>query len=107
MHCVLDDLHAELDANPQRVRLRFVHRNNGATPAMFTYATYFIIVYGLTCWLIGRRIPLLHASFRCDTPPADHEYPSMFCDDMRFNAIRMSISIPNSRRCRSCRTRRR
>ena len=60
MHCVLDDLHAELDANPQRVRLRFVHRNNGATPAMFTYATYFIIVYGLTCWLIGRRIPLLH-----------------------------------------------
>ncbi|OXH80997.1 AraC family transcriptional regulator, partial [Burkholderia multivorans] len=37
------------------------------------------------CWLIGRRIPLLHASFRCDTPPADHEYPSMFCDDMRFN----------------------
>ena len=85
MHCVLDDLHAELDANPQRVRLRFVHRNNGATPAMFTYATYFIIVYGLTCWLIGRRIPLLHASFRCDTPPADHEYPSMFCDDMRFN----------------------
>ena len=73
------------DANPQRVRLRFVHRNNGATPAMFTYATYFIIVYGLTCWLIGRRIPLLHASFRCDTPPADHEYPSMFCDDMRFN----------------------
>ena len=52
---------------------------------MFTYATYFIIVYGLTCWLIGRRIPLLHASFRCDTPPADHEYPSMFCDDMRFN----------------------
>jgi hypothetical protein len=85
MHCVLDDLHAELDANPQRVRLRFVHRNNGAAPAMFTYATYFIIVYGLTCWLIGRRIPVLHASFRCDTPPADHEYPSMLCDDMRFN----------------------
>ena len=47
--------YAELDANPQRVRLRFVHRNTGATPAMFTYATYFIIVYGLTCWLIGRR----------------------------------------------------
>ncbi|WP_175721377.1 AraC family transcriptional regulator [Burkholderia anthina] len=85
MHCVLDDLHAELDANPQRVRLRFVHRNSAAAPAMFTYATYFIIVYGLTCWLIGRRIPVLHASFRCDTPPADHEYPSMLCDDMRFN----------------------
>ncbi|WP_179402314.1 AraC family transcriptional regulator [Burkholderia guangdongensis] len=85
MHCVLDDLHAEIDANPQRVRLRFVHRNNAPVPAMFTYATYFMLVYGLTCWLIGRRIPLLHASFRCDTPPVEHEYPSMFCDDMRFN----------------------
>ncbi|WP_407655439.1 AraC family transcriptional regulator [Burkholderia alba] len=85
MHCVLDDLHAEIDADPHRVRLRFVHRHGARTPEMFTYATYFIIVYGLTCWLIGRRIPLLHASFRCDEPPAAHEYQLMFCDDMRFN----------------------
>ncbi|KDB08330.1 transcriptional regulator, AraC family [Burkholderia sp. lig30] len=93
MHCVLDDLHAEVDANPQRVRLRFVHRNNAPVPAMFTYATYFIIVYGLTCWLIGRRIPLLHASFRCDTPPVEHEYPSMFCDDMRFNQLESYVDF--------------
>ncbi|MCS6494354.1 AraC family transcriptional regulator [Burkholderia thailandensis] len=84
MHCVLDDLHAEIDANAERVRLRFVHRNSANPPEMFAYATYFIIVYGLTCWLIGRRIPLLHAGFRCGEPRAVHEYQLMFCDDMRF-----------------------
>ncbi|KGW35823.1 AraC family transcriptional regulator [Burkholderia pseudomallei] len=84
MHCVLDDLHAQLDASAERVRLRFVHRNSANPPEMFAYATYFVIVYGLTCWLIGRRIPLLHASFRCGEPRAVHEYRLMFCDDMRF-----------------------
>ncbi|KVE32479.1 AraC family transcriptional regulator [Burkholderia sp. TSV86] len=87
MHCVLDDLHAVIDATPERVRLHFVHRtapNASEPPPMFTYATYFVIVYGLTCWLIGRRIPLSHASFRCDEPPAVDEYRLMFCDDLRF-----------------------
>lgn len=84
MRYVLDDLHAEIDVDPHRVRLRFVHRAGARAPEMFTYATYFILVYGLTCWLIGRRIPLLHASFRCAEPPAAHEYQLMFCDDLRY-----------------------
>jgi AraC-like DNA-binding protein len=51
---------------------------------MFAYATYFILVYGLLCWLVGRRIPLLEARFRCAEPPAAHEYRLMFCDHMTF-----------------------
>ncbi len=88
----LDDEFFGQDRHPMRngsfiargVRLRFVHRAGARAPEMFTYATYFILVYGLTCWLIGRRIPLLHASFRCAEPPAAHEYQLMFCDDLRY-----------------------
>lgn len=84
MRLILDDLHAEIDADATRVRLVFVHRERKPPPTMFAYATYFILVYGLVCWLVGRRIPLQRACFRCAKPPAAHEYQLMFCDDMAF-----------------------
>jgi AraC-like DNA-binding protein len=51
---------------------------------MFAYATAFIMIYGLLCWLVGRRIPVLAAHLRCPEPRAAAEYRLMFCDDMRF-----------------------
>ncbi len=84
MRCVLDDVYAEIEPAQDRIRLRFVHRKNIAEPTMFMYATYFILVYGLTCWLIDRRIPILQACFQCSKPAAADEYRLMFCDDMRF-----------------------
>jgi AraC-like DNA-binding protein len=84
MRLVLDDLagHVEIDAT--RVRLVFVHREGTPTPTLFAYATWFILVYGLVCWLVGQRIPLLAARFRCPAPAAVDEYRLMFCDDMTF-----------------------
>ena len=84
MRVVLDDLSARLSTDANRVRITFSHRDGTPQPAMFAYATYFILVYGLVCWLVGRRIPLLAARFRCAEPPAAQEYRLMFCEDMRF-----------------------
>ncbi len=84
MRLVLDDLGARVVPDRTHVRLEFTHREGTSTPTMFAYATYFILVYGLVCWLVGRRIPLLKARFRCAKPPAAHEYRLMFCDDMAF-----------------------
>jgi AraC-like DNA-binding protein len=85
MRLVLDDLGAQIDTDAGRVRLRFVEREGAPAPTMFAYATWFILVYGLLCWLVGRRIPLLEARFRCTAPPAAHEYRLMFCDQMTFD----------------------
>jgi AraC-like DNA-binding protein len=60
---------------------------------MFAYATYFILVYGLLCWLVGRRIPLLEARFRCAEPPAAHEYRLMFCDHMSFDQAESYVDL--------------
>lgn len=84
MRLVLDDLSAQVSSEPNRVRITFSHREGTPQPTMFAYATYFILVYGLVCWLVGRRIPLLAARFRCAEPAAAQEYRLMFCDDMRF-----------------------
>ncbi|PVX78740.1 AraC family transcriptional regulator [Paraburkholderia unamae] len=85
MRLVLDDLAAEIDVDATRVRVTLVHRAGKPTPTMFAYATWFILVYGLVCWLVGRRIPLFAARFRCPPPSAAHEYQLMFCDDMAFD----------------------
>ncbi|MDA0569972.1 AraC family transcriptional regulator [Burkholderia gladioli] len=85
MRGVLDDLHAELDVDAQRVRLRFVHREADARPPVFAYATFFIVVYGLTCWLIGRRIPVLRAHLRSAPPEVARDYQQIFCEDLRFD----------------------
>ncbi|MFM0055281.1 AraC family transcriptional regulator [Paraburkholderia phytofirmans] len=92
MRLVLDDLGVQIETDAQRVRLRFVE-NNDAPPAMFAYATYFILVYGLLCWLVGRRIPLLEARFRCAEPSAAHEYRLMFCDHMSFEQAESYVDL--------------
>ena len=84
LRLVLDDLHVQIEEDAQRVRLVFVHRKGTRVPPMFTYATWLIMVYGLVCWLVGRRIPLIAACFRCVEPQDVQEYRLMFCDDMVF-----------------------
>jgi AraC-like DNA-binding protein len=89
LRLVLDDLRCEIDTGTTRVRIRLV--DTGAQSLthsprpMFAYATAFIMIYGLLCWLVGRRIPVLAAHLRCPEPAASDEYRLMFCDAMFFD----------------------
>jgi AraC-like DNA-binding protein len=84
MRLVLDDMAMQPDVTSERVRLVYRVRESAGEKAMFAYATHFILVYGLVCWLVGRRIPVRCARFSCAEPAAGHEYRSMFCDDLLF-----------------------
>jgi AraC-like DNA-binding protein len=91
MRVVLDELRFEPDIDGARVRIWL---NDRAAPKpMFAYATAFILVYGLLCWLLGRRIPVLAAHLRCAEPEAGDEYRQMFCNDMRFGAARSFVDL--------------
>ena len=83
LRLVLDDLQCEIDTSAEQVRIRFADAA-GAQP-MFAYATAFVMIYGLLCWLVGRRVPILAAHFRCPEPAARDEYQLMFCDAMSFD----------------------
>jgi AraC-like DNA-binding protein len=87
LRLVLDDLRCEIDTDTARVRIRLVDTASGtlAPRPMFAYATAFIMIYGLLCWLVGRRIPVLAAHLRCPEPAASDEYRLMFCDAMFFD----------------------
>jgi AraC-like DNA-binding protein len=80
---VLDDLAFEPDIDATRVRIRLCDAHE--PKRMFAYATAFILVYGLLCWLVGRRIPVLAAHLRCPEPEASDEYRLMLCDNLVFD----------------------
>ncbi|WP_061160046.1 AraC family transcriptional regulator [Caballeronia temeraria] len=91
MRLVLDALRFEPDIDGKRVRIWLA--DAGEPKTMFAYATGFILVYGLLCWLLGRRIPVLAAHMRCAEPADSDEYRLMFCDDLHFDAARSFVDL--------------
>lgn len=60
----------------------------------FAYGTYMIVMHGLACWLVGRRIPIASAAFSCDPPPYADEWRILFSQNLSFNQERCRISFP-------------
>jgi len=57
----------------------------GRTPRVFTCFTYWLIVHGVACWLIGRRIPLLAVELHGAEPAFTDDYRVLFSDNLRFS----------------------
>lgn len=51
----------------------------------FAYRAYWLIVMGVSCWLIGRRIPLRRLDFACPAPPDRSDYGNFFGAPVRFD----------------------
>ena len=84
LRAVLDDLHGELRVEGEDALL-IVH-DHGPPRRMFAYATWLMLVHGLACWLVRRRLPLLEASFRCPEPAEVADYRTRFCERATFGA---------------------
>ncbi|MGE5651008.1 AraC family transcriptional regulator [Noviherbaspirillum sp. UKPF54] len=98
LRVVLDDIGAELVRDGDLARIivteRMTDHGAGERPQRaFAYGTFLLIVYGLACWLVGRRIPLLSADFRCAEPSFSGEWRVLFLPQLRFNQPRTEISF--------------
>ena len=60
---------------------------------VFAHETVLIMLHGLMCWLIGRRIPIHAAAFAYGRPPWWVEYQSMYSAELEFDAERSSLSL--------------
>jgi len=59
--------------------------HDAAAPrSAFAYRTYWILLHGLACWLVGRRIPLRLVDFRCPEPAGVADYRQFFGAAVRF-----------------------
>lgn len=62
-----------------------VLRDKGQARSAFAYRTYWILLHGLTCWLIGRRIPIRRVDFRCEEPQQGADYRLFFGAPVQFS----------------------
>ena len=59
-------------------------RDDGPARTAFAYRTFWIILHGVDCWLVGRRIPLRLVDFRCAEPRLSADYRQFFGAPVRF-----------------------
>jgi AraC-like DNA-binding protein len=59
-------------------------RQTGVAARTFAHEVLLMLVHGVACWLVGRRIPILRAHFSYPEPPHSPEYRLMYCTDLRF-----------------------
>src|SRR5580658_7002768 len=82
---ILDDISgtSERDANEARIILH--ERVAGAGQRVFAHELLLLLLYGVSCWLVGRRIPILRTEFSYPEPAHSAEYRLMYCTHLRFD----------------------
>lgn len=89
---LLDGLRASLEVTADTATLRL--RDARARDTPFAHATYFMVAYGLACWLIARRLPILRCQLGGHAAGFEPEYRVMFCEDLGFGASEAALVIP-------------
>jgi AraC-like DNA-binding protein len=82
---ILDDISGSVQRDAQEARIVLHERVPGASQRVFAHELLLMLLYGVSCWLVGRRIPILRTEFSYAEPAHSAEYRLMYCADLRFN----------------------
>lgn len=88
---ILDDVHGELRVEAGDAVVRLANRIADPEARRFADETFLIMVHGIGCWLVGRRIPLTLAEFAHDRPDHAGEYGVMYSQALRFDAEQTAV----------------
>ncbi len=80
---VLEDPRGELVIRDGLAEI--VLTDKGKARSAFAYRTYWILLHGITCWLVGRRIPIRRVDFRCAEPLEGADYRLFFGAPVQFS----------------------
>ncbi|HEX4152939.1 MAG TPA: AraC family transcriptional regulator [Steroidobacteraceae bacterium] len=83
---ILDDISGSLQSDDGEARVVLRERVSGQSHRVFGQEVLLLLLHGLACWLVGRRIPILRAQFCYPEPPHSGEYRVMFSNDLSFDA---------------------
>jgi AraC-like DNA-binding protein len=81
---ILDDIWGTSERNAGEARI-VLHQEVGAARRVFAHELLLMLLYGVSCWLVGRRIAILHTEFAYPEPAHSAEYRLMYCADLRFD----------------------
>jgi AraC-like DNA-binding protein len=83
---ILDDISGSLQCDDGEARIVLRERVSGQAHRVFGQEVLLLLLHGLACWLVGRRIPILRAQFCYPEPAHSGEYRLMFSNDLSFDA---------------------
>ncbi|AOK14158.1 AraC family transcriptional regulator [Burkholderia vietnamiensis] len=109
LRVVLDEPRGELVVADGQAQI--VLTQAGAPYSAFAYRTFWLILLGVACWLIGRRIPLQRIDFACPSPDQRSDYHQFFGVPVHFDRpdSRLAfnaayLSLPTIRSAQSLKT---
>ena len=73
---ILDDIAGELERDALEARLVLRERAAALPHRTFAHEVLLMLLHGVACWLVGRRIPILHAQFSYPEPAHSAEVGS-------------------------------
>ncbi len=83
---ILDDIVGSLAREGKEASIVLKERAAEARPRVFGHEVLLMLLHGVACWLVGRRIPILRARFHYPEPAHSAEYRLMYCTDLSFDA---------------------
>jgi AraC-like DNA-binding protein len=93
---ILDDIRGTAERNGKEARIVLHERATAAGCRVFAHELLLMLLYGVSCWLVGRRIPILRAEFSYSEPAHSAEYRLMYCADLRFDRPNTLIAFEAS-----------
>lgn len=83
MHLLLDDFNGFLKLDNKQAYI-ILEANSNKNLRAFSFATYFLLIHGIACWLVGRRIPIKLANFVNLKPEFCPEWEIFFSPSLKF-----------------------
>jgi AraC-like DNA-binding protein len=93
---ILDDISGACERNAKEARIVLHEQIAGAGQRVFAHELLLMLLYGVSCWLVGRRIPILRAEFSYAEPAHSAEYRLMYCANLSFNRPNTAIAFEAS-----------
>jgi AraC-like DNA-binding protein len=90
---ILDDITGSLVTRGVEASIELRERDPAAPARVFGHEVLLMLLHGVACWLVGRRIPILRAEFRYAEPAHSAEYRLMYCTDLSFDRACTAIVI--------------
>jgi AraC-like DNA-binding protein len=90
---LLDDIAADLAIQESVAMITLHTRPVNSAQRIFAHETLLILIHGVACWLVGRRIPITAACFAYPEPAHSAEYRVMYSTQLQFSQPHTRISF--------------
>jgi AraC-like DNA-binding protein len=89
---ILDDIYGKLILDGAEASIT-LHANRAAPQRVFAHEVLLMLLHGVACWLVGRRIPIKRAQFSYAEPEYSAEYRLMYSTFISFHAPYTAIAF--------------